>query len=82
MPAYGHTMPHMSRFCKQVFRVLKHIWGGDLERVIRMIVVQSTLIRVWEPDFLQEDNFWLGVAEEMREIMLVPLEAFKIEGEH
>ena len=47
-----------------------------------MIAVQSSLFTVWEPDFLKEDNFGLGVAQEVREIVSVPLEAFYVEGEH
>jgi hypothetical protein len=72
----------MRRLSKQVFRMIKHVWSGDFERVVRMIVVQSSLFTVWEPDFLQEDNCGFGVAQEVREIVSVSLEAFYVEGEH
>ena len=56
--------------------------SGDLEGVVRMVAVQSVLVTVWKPDFLEEDNLGLGVAEEVREIVPVSPEAFNIEGEH
>ena len=59
--------------------MLKHVRGGDPEGVVRMKTVQSALIRVWKPNFLEEDYFGLVLAEKVGEIVTVPLEAFYIE---
>ena len=58
--------------------MLKHVRGGDLEGVVWMKTVQSILIRIRKPDFLEEDYLGFGVAKKVREIMTVPLEAFNI----
>ena len=81
-PAYGDPMPDMVRASKQVFRMEKHIWRRDLERVVWMEIVDDVDSREWKPDLLEEDYCRFGGAKKVRQILTVSPKSFQVEGEH
>ena len=75
-PANCYSMPDMTRLPEKIFWMIEHVRGGYVESILRVKIVEDILFRVWQPDFLQENYLGLDIAEQVREIMLVPLEAF------
>ena len=52
-------MPSVAGLGELVFRMLEHVWSRDLEGVVRIVLVESILIMVRKPYFLEEDKFGL-----------------------
>ena len=75
-PAYCYSMPDMTRLPKYILWMFRHVKGRYLESIFWMMIAMDILLRVWQPDFLQEDYLGLDMAKQVRKIMPVPLEAF------
>ena len=45
-----------------------------------MNFIKGALFTIWEPDFLEEDDFWLEFAEKLGQVESVSPDSFNIEG--
>ena len=81
-PSNTHTMPDMGRLTNEIFSMVKHVRCGYDEGIVGKVFTENVLLTEWEPDLLQEDNAGQLAAENLGEIVSVPLEAFHIEREH
>ena len=55
-PGNSNTMPCVAGLVELVFWMLEHVGGRDLEVVVREVLVESILIMVRKPYFLEEDQ--------------------------
>ena len=61
-------MPDMPSSCKQVLWLLKHVWGRDLEGILRVKIVKCFVLGVRKPDFLEKNDLGLKIAEYVLQI--------------